>query len=124
MLTPRHPVILAVMAMLLLVGGCNKSGTNPRGVNKPGTSKKQQGSRNRPPRSSTKRKSRSSFATGYQPTHQGIYLPETMKIISLIDDSVTFGPTLVIWLLDRSRSSSPLIDNVTGHLSDYYLDPR
>ena len=124
MLTPRHPVILAVMAMLLLVGGCNKSGPNPRGVNKSGTSKKQKGSRNRPPRSSTKRKSRPSFATGYQPTHQGIYLPETMKIISLIDDSVTFGPTLVIWLLDRSRSSSPLIDNVTGHLSDYYLDPR
>ncbi len=124
MFTPRYPVILAVMAMLLLAGGCNNSPVTPDGEKKAGSRKKQNVTGNRKPRTPVKRKSRSSLVTGYQPTHQGIYLPETMKIISLIDDSVTFGPTLVIWLLDRSRSASPLVDNVIGHLRDYYLDPR
>ena len=124
MFTPRYPVILAVMAMLLLAGGCNNSPVTPDGEKKAGSRKKQNVTGNRKPRTPVKRKSRPSLVTGYQPTHQGIYLPETMKIISLIDDSVSFGPTLVIWLLDRSRSASPLVDNVTGHLRDYYLDPR
>ena len=60
----------------------------------------------------------------FRPGHQGIYLPETTKILSLIDDTVDFGPTLVIWLLDQSRSAAALRDNVTGHLRDYYNNPR
>jgi len=121
--TPRYPVILAVMA-ILLAGGCNNSPVPPGDEKPAGGHKQRKAAQTRKPRTAVARKSRPSLVTGYQPTHQGIYLPETMKIISLIDDSVTFGPTLVIWLLDRSRSASPLVDNVTGHLRDYYLDPR
>ena len=110
--------------MLLLTGGCNKSSVTPGREKQAGSHKQQKAAKTRKPRTAVTRKSRPSLVTGYQPTHRGIYLPETMKIISLIDDSITFGPTLVIWLLDRSRSASPLVDNVTGHVRDYYLDPR
>jgi hypothetical protein len=122
--TPRYPVILSVIAILSLAGGCNNSPVTPGDEKPAGGHKQRKDAQTRKPRTAVKRKSRPSLVTGYQPTHQGIYLPETMKIISLIDDSITFGPTLVIWLLDRSRSASPLVDNVTGHVRDYYLDPR
>ena len=62
-------------------------------------------------------------ANRFRPSQGKIYLPETGKIISLIDDSVQFGPTLVIWMLDQSRSSFALTENVAGQLEDYYSNP-
>lgn len=123
-----HPrLYLSLLALFLLTSsiGCDGFQIKPVAEKKTNKSK----SRRVKPRSraSVARVSRSSqdLATQqYMPTHQGVYLPETGKIISLIDESVQFGPTLVIWLLDQSRSSSGLVENVTGQLRDYYSNPK
>ncbi len=123
-----HPrLYLSLLALVLLTApvGCDSFQVKPAAKKKTAKSKSRRVKSR--PRASVGRVSRSSqdlSARQYMPTHQGVYLPETGKIISLIDESVQFGPTLVIWLLDQSRSSSGLVENVTGQLRDYYSNPK
>ncbi len=125
MFHPRLYLSLLMLVFLASTAGCDNIQVKPIAKKKTDKTK----SRRVKPRSrvSVGRVSRSSqdlSANQYKPTHQGVYLPETGKIISLIDESVQFGPTLVIWLLDQSRSSSGLVENVTGQLRDYYSNPK
>ena len=105
--------------------GCDGNQPNPSSQQETGDD---QGNQKNPPpdkfASPDQRRPARSKSNGFRPATGQIYLPETGKIISLIEDSVQFGPTLVIWMLDPSRSSIAHTENVTGQLQDYYKNPR
>jgi hypothetical protein len=46
------------------------------------------------------------------------------KVIGVIQDSVDLGPTLVVWVLDRTTSAHDIVRDVTGNAAVFYGSPE